>query len=156
MNKKQDVLEWRRMRAWELAKEGWTPRAIAEAFGVSRSIVCRWLRRATMGGKDALKQRVATGRPRQLTTEQRQQLPELLKQGAQAFGFRGDVWTAERVAILIKREYGVKYHPSHVGRLLREIGWTVQRPVTRATQRDEEAIDKWKTERWPELKKSRN
>ena len=76
----------------------------------------------------------------------------MLARGAEAFGFRGAVWTAGRVATVIKREFGVRYHPNHVGKLLRAAGWTAQKPIRRATQRDEAAIAAWHTERWPALK----
>ena len=77
----------------------------------------------------------------------------LLAQGAEAFGFRGDVWTATRAATVIRREFGVRYHPNHVGKLLRAAGWSVQKPIERASQRDEAAIEAWRTERWPALKR---
>ena len=77
----------------------------------------------------------------------------LLKQGAEHFGFRGDVWTQPRVAELTKREFGVSYHPHHVGRILKKINWSRQTPEQRASQRDEAAIEHWREEVWPELKK---
>ena len=80
-------------------------------------------------------------------------LPKLLARGAEAHGFRGKVWTCERVADLIDREFGVRYHPAHVSRLLRALGLSLQKPARRADQRDEEAIEHWKENRWPELKK---
>ncbi len=73
--------------------------------------------------------------------------------GAEAYGFRGDVWTTKRIAAVIEGEYGVRYHPDHVGRLLREAGWSVQKPVKRATQRDEAAITAWCENQWPAVKK---
>ena len=88
-----------------------------------------------------------------LTAEQKAQNPTLLAKGAEAYGFRGDVWTASRVAEVIKRTFGVRYHRDHVGRLMREAGWSRQKPVERASQRNEEAIKKWSEERWPEMKK---
>jgi transposase len=74
-------------------------------------------------------------------------------QGAQAHGFRGDAWTCERVAIVIRREFGVSYHPAHVSRLLKKLRLSLQKPERRAGQRDEEAIDNWKEKKWPSLKK---
>ncbi len=69
-------------------------------------------------------------------------------------GFRGDVWTCERVARVIRREFGVRYHPAHVSRLVRALGLSLQKkPARRADQREEEAIERWKEDRWPELKK---
>jgi transposase len=80
-------------------------------------------------------------------------LPELLAQGAQAHGFRGEVWTCERVAIVIRKEFGVSYHPAHVSRVVRALGLSLHKPMRRANQRDEQAIRHWKEQRWPELKK---
>jgi transposase len=82
-------------------------------------------------------------------------LPELVAQGAQAHGFRGDVWTCERVAIVIRKEFGVSYHPAHVSRLLKALRQSLQKPQRRAEQRDEEAIENWKEKKWPSLKKGR-
>jgi transposase len=82
-------------------------------------------------------------------------LPQLLAQGAQSFGFQGDLWTQPRVAEVIRREFGVSYDPSQVGRILKQCGLSLQKPLRRATQRDETAIQRWKEERWPVLKKRR-
>jgi winged helix-turn-helix protein len=89
-----------------------------------------------------------------LTAEQKAQLPHLLAKGAEAYGFRGDVWTARRVAEVIEQTFGVRYHRDHVGRMLREAGWSRQQPIERATQRNEAAITDWDEKRWPTLKKS--
>jgi len=81
------------------------------------------------------------------------QIPGLLKQGAEAYGFRGEAWTRERVSQVIRREFGVTYTPRHVGRILQDLGWSPQKPISRASQRDEEVIQRWTQERWPELQK---
>jgi Winged helix-turn helix len=86
------------------------------------------------------------------TAEQKAQIPGLLAKGAETYGFRGDVWTARRVAEVIHRSFRVRYHRDHVGRLLREAGWSRQQPIERASQRDEEAIKCWTQERWPAIK----
>src|SRR5262249_37672069 len=89
-----------------------------------------------------------------LSEEQRQQIPQLLAQGAEAYGFRGDVWTSKRIRDVIARQFGVRYHVDHVRKLLREMGLSFQQPVERPTQRDEEAIAAWAHERWPAIKKA--
>ena len=149
----QDGREWRRFRAAEMHAEGWTGQEIAVALGVSEGAVSQWLKRLREGGLAALRARPRPGPMPRLTPDQQAQLPEHLAWGAEAYGFLGDVWTTKRVAAVIEREYGVRYHPDHVGRLLRGAGWSVQKPVTRATQRDEAAITAWCEERWPEVKK---
>lgn len=77
-----------------------------------------------------------------------------MQQGAEAHGFRDDLWTRKRVAALIECKLGVRYHPGHVSRLLQGWGWSPQLPERRARQRDEDAIGRWRTESWPAIKKS--
>lgn len=122
-------------------------------MGVTQGAVSQWLTRAKAEGPDSLRRRKAPGARPRLTSRQKAQIPELLKQGPEAFGFRGDVWTRERVATVLRREFGVSYHPVHVGRILKALGWTRQKPVRRARQRDEEAFQRWQDERWPEVQK---
>lgn len=152
------VVDWRegrRLRAWELSQEGWRQKDIAAALGVTKGAVSQWVKRAKQEGPEALRRRKAPGAPPRLTDAQRQELPRLLERGPEAFGFRGAVWTEGRIAEVIRREFGVSYHPSHVGRILRACGWSLQRPVRRAAQRNDEAIRRWRDERWPEIKKRR-
>ncbi len=150
-----DWREGRRLRAWELSQQGWPQRAIATALGVTPGAVGQWMSRAKQGGREALRRRPAPGARPKLTAEQLTQLPTLLARGAPAFGFRGEVWTTARVAAVIEREFGVRYHRAHVSRLLRALHWSPQQPIRRATQRDEAAIAAWYAERWPALKKGR-
>lgn len=151
---KADLATWRRQRACELHKAGWWGKDIATALGVSRAAVSHWLKREREGGADALKTRPRPGPTPRLTAEQRAQIPGLLARGAEAYGFRGDVWTANRIAAVLWRTFGVRYHRDHVSRLLRPIGWSRQQPVEEATQRNEQAIEQWREERWPAIKKT--
>ena len=82
-------------------------------------------------------------------------MPDLLSHGAEVWGFRGELWTCARVAAVIEAEFGVLYSRAHVSRLLKALAWTPQRPIERASQRDEAAIAQWRAVRWPELKKRR-
>jgi transposase len=151
--KASDWREGRRLRAWELKQEGWKQQDIAEALGVSKGAVSQWMKRGQEGGVEGLRRRVASGAPPRLSQGQRDELPELLERGAEAYGFRGEVWTCERVAEVIRKEFGVSYHPAHVSRLLKALRLSLQKPARRADQRDEEAIEHWREERWPSLKK---
>src|SRR5262245_56989929 len=128
----RDWREGRRLRAWALHQQGWKQRAIAQALGVTQGAVSQWIARGKAGGIEAVRNRKAPGAPRRLTGQQREQLPGLLERGAQAFGFRGAIWTRARIAAVIKREFGVSYHRDHIGRLLSEVGWSVQKPLERA------------------------
>src|SRR5262245_7083463 len=148
-----DWKEGRRLRAWALARRGWPQHLIAAALGVTPGAVSQWLKRGREGGVTALRRRTSPGAPPKLSVAQRAQVPALLAPGADAYVFRGDLWTARRVAWLIAAHFGVRYHPGHVSRLLRTLDWTPQQPLQRATQRDEVAIKRWWAERWPGLKK---
>jgi transposase len=148
-----DFREWRRLRALHLKQQNWYQRDIAEALGVSEDTVGRWLARARASGPQALRARPRPGHPPKLSLEQKRLIPEFLWHGAEAYGFRGQVWTCARIARVIEEEFGVCYHKDHVGRLLQELRWTPQVPIRRATQRDEAAIRRWRDEVWPELRR---
>lgn len=112
--------EKRRFRAWELHQQGWSQRKIAAALGVTQGAVCQWLKKARQGsGVDALRHLPAPGRRSALNPTQLEQLPVLLSQGAEAYGFEGNHWTTKRVAEVMNQVFGVSYHPAHVSRVLR-------------------------------------
>ncbi len=142
---------WRRLRALSLKGEGWYQRDIADALGVAEESVSRWLTRARQGGPEALLARPVPGHPPKLSAEQKQLIPEFLWHTPEAYGFRGAAWTCIRIAQVIEEEFGVRYHKDHVSRLLKELHWTPQVPITRALQRDEAAIRYWRNTVWPDL-----
>jgi transposase len=148
-----DWREWRRLRALQLKREGWYQRDIADALGVSEVAVSRWMARARHGGPEALLTHPAPGHPPKLSAAQKRLIPEFLWHGAEAYGFRGEVWTRARIAQVIEEEFGVRYHKGHVGRLLQELRWTPQVPIRRAIQRDEGAIQRWRDDVWPDLQR---
>lgn len=143
------------MRALDLHEQGWQGKEIAEALGVTAGAVSQWLKRARTGGCEALRSRPPPGPAPKLTAAQRAALPGLLAKGAEGHGYIGEVWTTKRVAAVIKRAFGVSYHPAHVSRLLRQIGWTVQKPIRRASQRDEAKVMRWRETEWPALSAKR-
>jgi transposase len=149
----KDWREGRRLRAFELKEQGCKHTEIADALGVTQGAVSQWMKRARQEGVQALRHKPPPGAPPRLSEDERAKLPKLLAQGAQAHGFRGDVWTCERVAIVIRREFGLSYHPAHVSRLLKKLRLSLQKPKRLADQRDEEAIEHWKDKKWPSLKK---
>src|SRR5690348_7651969 len=151
-----DWLEGRRRRAWELNQQGWKQQDIAAALGVTKGAVSQWMRCAREGGVEALRRHPPPGPTPRLTPEQLARLPQVLAPGAEAYGYRGQVWTTKRVAEVIGCTFGVSYHPGHVSRLLRSVHLSVQQPIERATQRDEQAIAAWRDEQWPALKKRRS
>jgi transposase len=149
----QNWREYRRLRAWEMHRQGYKQREVADALGLTQSAVSRIITRGEQGGVAALQHHKPPGRRAQLSGEQQEQLLAELAQGAEAHGFQGDVWTTERVAQFIAQRFGVKYHRDYIGPLLRQLGWSPQRPIVRASQRDEAAIEQWVETTWPALKK---
>ncbi len=140
------------MRALDLKEQGWKQCSIAAALGVTKGAVSQWLAAAQRGGPEALRARPGRGIKPKLTPEHIRLIPDFLWHGAEAYGFRGDVWTCDRVVDVLEEEFGVSYSKSQVSRLLKRLGWTPQVPITRAIQRDEEAIERWRVESWPGLK----
>jgi transposase len=151
----RDWKEARRWRGLELKRGGWSQRQIAQALGVSEAAVSQWFGNVNELGECALRARPRPGAPLRLGQVERLFLPELLSQGAEAYGFRGNIWTCGRVAKVIEWEFGVTYHKAHVSRLLKDLEWTPQKPIERALQRNEALIESWRTDVWPELKKRR-
>src|SRR6266568_2511664 len=120
--KKADWREERRKQAWNLKEQGWQQNKIAKALGVSKGAVSQWMKRGREGGFEALKASSPKGVKPKLSNEQKAHISSLLAQGAEAYGFRGDVWTGKRIAEVVYRHFGVRYHPDYAGRLLREAG----------------------------------
>jgi transposase len=145
--------EYRRLRVWDMHRQGYKQQEIADALGLTQPAVSYIIKRAKAGGVAALRHHQSPGAPARLSPEQKQQLLAELAQGAEAHGFRGDVWTTKRIAHFIAQRFGVQYHHDYIGPLLRQLGWSPQRPLVRASQRDEATIKQWAEVTWPALKK---
>jgi transposase len=146
--------EARRLRAAELFAQGHTQAEVARELGVSRQSAHVWHTRFEQGGVEALRSRGPTGPDPRLSPADLARIEQALLQGAKANGFATDLWTLERVAVVITQLTGVRYHPGHVWVILRRrLGWTLQRPERRASERDEEAIARWVAHEWPRIKK---
>ena len=148
------VLEARRRRALELVEQGLSLNAVARRLGCAASSVMRWLRAFRRDGAEGVKVRRASGRPPRLSAHRRKLLLQQLLRGALAHGYPTDLWTTQRIAEVIERRYGVRYHRNHVSRLLARCGWSPQKPERRARERDEAAIARWKQKDWPRVKKT--
>jgi len=146
-------LEKRRWRAIDLLKGGISITAVARRLGCSHSSVILWRDALRRRGRSALKAKPAPGRPTKLRPAQMKRLPVLLLRGALAWGYRTDLWTTSRIAEMIDREFKVRFHRAHVGRLMANLDWSCQKPERRALERDEEAIERWKRYRWTAIKK---
>jgi transposase len=146
--------EARRLRAAELFAKGRSQAEVANELGVSRQSVHVWHTRWKVDGTEGLRSRGPTGPDPKLSAAQLAEVEQALLQGARTNGFDTDLWTLERVAVVITQLTGVRHHPGHVWSILRHrLGWTLQRPERRASERDEEAIARWVQQEWPRIKK---
>lgn len=147
-------LEERRLAAAQLFHAGeFTDAQIARHLGVTRAAVGRWRRAWQHGGAARLRARPKSGRPPRLSAAQWRRLAGLIARGARAAGFDTERWTLRRIAHLIAGVFGVQYHPRYLERPLKAHGFSVQRPATRARERDEYVIARWPTRDWIALKK---
>jgi len=126
---------------------------VARLIGCAHSSVVRWRDMVAENGPAGLAPKPVPGCPAKLTARQRERIPKLLLRGPLTWGFSTDLWTTARIAEVIRRTFGVRYHPTHVGRLLAAWDWTCQKPERRALERNEAAIAYWKRAVWPRIKK---
>jgi transposase len=144
----------RRERAAELFAQGRSQAEVARELDVSRQSASRWHAGWQAAGATALQSRGPTGRHPKVADDQLEGIERALLEGALAHGFTTDVWTLERIAVVIQGLTGVTLSNPSVWRLLRgRLGWTVQRPQRQAKERDEEAIQHWVAHEWPRIKK---
>jgi transposase len=147
-------LEARRRRAVALLQGGRGVREVARIVGASPSSVVRWRDTYERTGEEGLNAKPHPGAKPRLSAQDLERLKELLLEGPLTHGYQTDLWTLRRVAQVIEKHFGVKYHPSHVWRILRRLGWSCQKPERRARERNEEEIKRWREEEWPRIKKS--
>jgi transposase len=151
------ALQARRMQAAELFEHGVIPAEVARQVGVSHQIVSDWRAAWRRSGRAGLRGAGRAGRLPKLSRDELAHVERELLKGAEANGYPNDVWTLQRVAEVIERLTGVTYHPAHVWWLLRQdLKWSWQRPARRATERNDDAIQQWVKQRWPQLKKGQS
>lgn len=148
-----EQLEARRREAIRLLEAGHRQADVARAVGTTRTSVCRWRQAYQRDGPEALRAKPPPGRPAYLTDAQKADLRRRLLKGARASGFRTDLWTCPRIADLIQRRYGVRYHVDSLPRFLRVLGFSCQKPEKRAIERDEAVVARWVARDWPRIKK---
>ncbi|WP_141594699.1 MULTISPECIES: winged helix-turn-helix domain-containing protein [unclassified Myxococcus] len=143
----------RRLEAARLLRRGVPQVRVAREFGVSEAAVSKWAARLRSGGLRALRARRHPGRRSRLTPTQWQQVASTLRAGALVAGFPTERWTLRRVANVIQRRYGVRYHPNYLGGPLRRLGFSPQRPTTQARERDDALVQAWLRRDWPLIKR---
>jgi len=153
---KQADYEALRRRCVELKQAGWRQADIARAFGLTAGWVSQTLKTYREQGESGLTTGKRTGAPARLTADQLDQLTKELAKGAEQHGFSGQVWTRPRINEVVTKLFGVSYDPSQIGRLLKKVGWSRQKPARQARQQDPQAVANWREERLPALKKSQS
>ena len=141
------------MQAARLLEKGYSQSEVARRVGVHRQSVSQWAAELREQGRAGLKRAGRAGRKPRLSADDLRKLEVGLKRGPENLGYETGLWTTQRVAHLIEQECGIAYHPSQAWRILRQLGWSCQRPTGRALERNEAKIQQWKRKRWPELKK---
>jgi transposase len=147
-------LEARRRLAVRRVSEGWTCAKVAAFLGVHPETVGEWVRAHAAGGQKALAAKPHPGRTPFLTEDQEKQVLGWLAESPAQHGFRTELWTAKRVAELIRTKLRVTFHPNYLREWLTKRNYTPQKPARRAKQRNPEAIAGWLKTDWPRIKKT--
>ena len=147
--------EFRNRTIIELHQSGQKQSSIAQHLGCTQAWVSKIISRYRQEGAAGLESRgKAKGAKSRLDSPQLDRLESLLLEGALSHGFATDNWTRERIASLILKEFQVSYHPSHISKLMQKIGFSLQIPTSHSYRKDEKAVQEWKTQTLPEIKKS--
>jgi transposase len=150
----REQMEARRLLAGRLLLQGKGVSQVAREVGAAKSSVSRWNTALEKGGLEALRAKKAPGATPRLTARQKERLVRILVRGPRKSGYRTELWTCPRVAAVIERVFEVKYHPAHVWKILHDqLGWTCQMPEYQAREKDDEAVQRWREEDWPRIKK---
>lgn len=147
------ALERRRREAIALIRRGVRPAEVARRLGVTRGAVSQWVTAWRRGGAQALRSRKPPGRSPRLTPGALRRIERTLLRGPAVAGYPTDLWTLDRIAAVIGRTARVRYHPGHVWKVLRKMGWSCQKPERVARERDEAAIQRWVRVTWPRIQK---
>jgi transposase len=148
------TLEALRVRAVRSVQDGESPENVARTLRVTPRAMYRWLALYRRGGWDALKAKPLAGRPPKLDGSMLKWLYKAVtERNPLQFQFQFALWTREMVAELIKRKYGIRLARNSVGRLLAQLGITPQKPLHRATERDDTLVGKWLKTEYPKIKK---
>jgi transposase len=151
----KEQLEARRKNAVEMVKNGMLVSEVAELVGVHAGSVSRWMQMSEQDEEKGLNSKKHPGGKPRLANTNWEKIAELLLQGPGHHGYHTELWTLQRVAVVIQKHFGIKYHPATVWRLLQKMGWSCQKPERIAREQNQEAVRIWRTETWPEIKKGR-
>jgi len=150
----REQIEKRRLSAGADLIAGMKQSDVARKYGVTPAAVSLWAQTIRKDGIEGLRMRKARGNPPKLERESRERLVEILETGPEAYGWDSGLWTSSRVVKVIRREFGVRYHPHYMPRLLRRLGFRPVKPKRRASEKDEDRKDAWLTTTWVQVKKN--
>lgn len=151
---KSEKLEERRFKAIEMVgKKKWTQAEVAQRCKINARTLRKWIAWQKGRGSRQLESRPTPGRPSRLNPKKLARLEKVLMGGAAKAGFSTDLWTCPRIARVIDERFGIHYHVDHIVRFMRSLGWSPQKPESRAVERDEKAIRRWVKQTWPGIKK---
>jgi len=143
-----------RIMAVQRVEDGESPEDVVRALGFHRSCIYDWLAKYREGGIEALRTKRIPGRPPKLNGRQLKRIYDLVtRKNPLQLQFEFALWTRRMVRELIRREFGVHLSEVSVGRLLRKLGLSPQRPLRRAYQQNPEAVQRWLEEEYPGIKK---
>lgn len=135
-------------------REGHSGSEVARIVGASPGTVSVWKKKLARGSDAALNSKPHPGPASKLKWGQKRRLLFMLGQGAVRHGWLTDLWTLDRIVVLIERKFKVTYDPSGVWHVLRGLDWSCQKPERRARETDERAVAHWRRYTWPRIKKS--
>ena len=141
-----------KMIAIRLLDRGTGVEEVAEIMHRTRQAIWKWRQQYKKEGDAGLRPRKSSGRPRKLDDRQLHQLVFHLAKGARSYGFKTDVWTLKRIGHVIKKEFGVTYHPGHIWKILQRLEFSHQKPEKRAIERNDEEVDRWIKKSWPQYR----
>lgn len=148
------TMEEIRIRAVQRVQDGESPEVVIKALGFSRACIYNWLARYRAGGWHALRTGAKSGRPSKLDGSQMAWIYNTIRdKDPQQLKLPFALWTYEMVADVVKKYLGVKLSISSVSRLLRQLGFSPQKPLRRAYQKNPDAVDEWKNIVFPQIKK---
>lgn len=141
-----------RVRAVDAVGNGLPLGEVAEAYGIDRTTLFRWLTRYRLRGIDGLHRQLGSGRPRLLEELDESGLRRLVLRPASFYGFETDLWTVKRLRLVIQEKHRIEVSPDTVWRRLRDAGLTYQKPERRYFEIDEEARQQWLRREVPRIR----
>jgi putative transposase len=150
---KRSMQEARRLIGGQMLLDGHDVDEVMEALHVAKSTVYEWKDRLEADGLAGLHRKGRSGRSSKLTDNEKDELKEIIRNGAIAYGYPNEQWTSKRVRLVIFERFHVEYNSNYVCELISTLGFSQQIPQVYSINRNQEAIDHWKRYIWPSIKK---